>query len=638
MIRKLVLLPLLLLGPISMAAENGGFLFVTFNGEKTPMGEQIYFGLSKDGKTWEALNGGQPVLVSELGEKGVRDPFLFRSKDGEKFHILATDLSINRNGNWKRATHAGSKSIVIWDSEDLVHWSQPRLVQVSPDDAGCTWAPEAVIDEKTGDCLVLWASLNGSNHFAKQMIWAARTKDFETFSKPFPYIDKPHDVIDADIVSENGKYYRFSKDEKFKAITMETAESLEDPWSDVPGFTLGKMQGYEGPCCFKLQEGQEGKPATWCLLLDHYAKGEGYKPFVTTDLGSGNFVPAPDFQFPFRFRHGSVLPLTPDEYNRIKSAYGAPASQAFHQSFSKPILDGFRADPDIRVFGDTYYIYPTSDKPDWQTTDFSCWSSKDLVHWKNEGVILDVAHNLSWANIKAWAPTIVARNGKYYLYFVANGRIGVATSDSPNGPFADALGRPLIDAKTAAFPTYPIDPDVFIDDDGQAYLYYGNGHLAAVKLNPDMISLDGTPVEITPKDVAQPFREGIFVIKRKGLYYFMWSVDDAQSDNYRVAYGTSRSPLGPIEIPKNNIILQKHGPVKGTGHHSVINVPGTDRWYVAYHRHAIPDGSGFKRDVCLAKMEFNQDGTIKPMDPLEQVFKDGDIGEPIDPKSLKSSL
>jgi beta-xylosidase len=293
-----------------------------------------------------------------------------------------------------------------------------------------------------------------------------------------------------------------------------------------------------------------------------------------------------------------------------------------------PILDGYRADPDIRVFGDTYYIYPTSDKPNWNTTDFSCWSSKDLIHWKNEGIILDVAHNLSWANIKAWAPTAETRNGKYYFYFVANDRIGVATADTPTGPFTDALGHPLIGPHDTPFPTYPIDPDVFIDD-GQAWLYYGNNHLAAVKLKPDMISLDGAPVELTPKDKADPFREGIFVIKRKGLYYFMWSVDDARSDNYRVAYGIAHSPLGPIEIPPDNVILCKHGLAKGTGHHAVVNVPGTDRWYIVYHRHAIPNGNGYTREVCLNRMEFTEDGRIKPVDPLALTFPPGSPGEPI---------
>lgn len=295
----------------------------------------------------------------------------------------------------------------------------------------------------------------------------------------------------------------------------------------------------------------------------------------------------------------------------------------------KPILDGYRADPDIRVFGDTYYIYPTSDKESWQTTDFSVWSSKNLIDWKNEGIILDVAHKLSWAKIKAWAPTAAERNGTYYFYFVANDRIGVATATSPTGPFADALGHPLIGKSDTPFKTYPIDPDIFIDDDGQAYLYYGNGHLAAVKLKNDMLSFDGTAVDITPNDPAQPFREGVFVLKRKGIYYFMWSVDDARSDNYRVAYGTSKSPLGPIDVPANNVILQKHGLAKGTGHHAVVNVPGTDRWYIVYHRHAIPNGNGYTREVCLNRLEFNPDGMIKPVDPLTSAFTPGSVGEPL---------
>jgi len=292
-----------------------------------------------------------------------------------------------------------------------------------------------------------------------------------------------------------------------------------------------------------------------------------------------------------------------------------------------PILDGHRADPDIRVFGDTYYIYPTSDKPNWNTTDFSAWSSKDLIHWKNEGIILDVAHNLHWANIKAWAPTATERNGKYYFYFVANEQIGVAVGDRPTGPFHDALGRPLI-AK-GQFKTYPIDPFVFIDTDGQPWLYFGNNHLMAVKLSQSMTALAGAPVDITPTDPAQPFREGVVVFKRNGIYYFMWSVDDARSENYRVAYGMAKSPLGPIQIPPNNLVLQKNGPAKGTGHNGVVNVPGTDRWYVVYHRHAIPNGNGYTREVCLARMEFNPDGTIKPMDPMATVFPPGSMGEPI---------
>jgi len=317
----LILVAVILTGS-AVYADDGGLLFVTFKGESSPMTEQLYFALSQDGRHWDALNNSQPVLTSALGEKGVRDPFILRSHDGKKTYIIATDLSINRNHNWNRATHAGSKSIVIWDSDDLVHWSEPRLVQVAADDAGCTWAPEAVYDEDSQDYLVFWASMNAGDNFSKQRIWACRTKDFITFSKPFIYIEKPRHVIDTDIVRDGDKYYRFSKDEAFKAITMEVSDKLMGPWQDVPGFSLAKMTGYEGPECFLLQPAANGNPPTWCLLLDCYSKGTGYHPYVTNDLASGQFAPASDFTFPFRFRHGAILAITPEEYQSLKAAYG----------------------------------------------------------------------------------------------------------------------------------------------------------------------------------------------------------------------------------------------------------------------------------------------------------------------------
>jgi beta-xylosidase len=302
-----------------------------------------------------------------------------------------------------------------------------------------------------------------------------------------------------------------------------------------------------------------------------------------------------------------------------------------------PILDGFTADPSIRVFGDAYYVYPTSDKPDWLTTDFSVWSSRDLVTWKKERMVLDVANDLKWANLRAWAPDCIERDGTYFFYFCAEGKVGVATGRSAAGPFVDALGKPLLDRKAdARFTTNTIDPYPFIDDDGQAYLYWGNGaeRANALRLTRDMLAVDGDLIDIPIKGrssgVVVDFREGIVVFKRAGRYYFMWSVDDARSDDYRVAYGTAASPLGPVEIPaEGSLVLAKNGPAKGTGHHSVVNVPGTDRWYVAYHRHAIPDGSGYKRETCLARLEFNPDGSIRPIDPMVPAFQPGDTGEPL---------
>jgi alpha-L-arabinofuranosidase len=329
-------------------AADGGYLFVTFKGEQTPMTEQIYFASSEDGRKWTALNGGQPVLVSNIGEKGVRDPYLLRAHDGKTFFLLATDLSINLNRDWGRAQNAGSQSIVIWESSDLTHWSTPRLAKVAAPDAGCTWAPEAVYDELTGDYLVFWASKTRGDNFAKQRIWAARTRDFQTFSKPFIYIDKAGHVIDTDIVREGSNYYRFSKDEQFKAITMEVSDQLMGPWQDVTNFSLAKLQGYEGPECYQLKPATDGKPATWCLLLDYYSKGEGYKPFLTAELSKGQFAAGESFDFPFRFRHGSILPVRAAEFDRLQVAFGspgqAPAGAGVSPDRSQPITLTVRSD------------------------------------------------------------------------------------------------------------------------------------------------------------------------------------------------------------------------------------------------------------------------------------------------------
>ncbi|WP_217178286.1 family 43 glycosylhydrolase [Streptomyces sp. AC495_CC817] len=281
------------------------------------------------------------------------------------------------------------------------------------------------------------------------------------------------------------------------------------------------------------------------------------------------------------------------------------------QIMRSPVLPGFTADPDIVRFGDTYYIYPTTDGfANWSGTQFKAYSSKDLVHWTDRGVVLDLGPDISWTNSRAWAPTATAKNGKYYFYYSADTNIGVAVSDSPTGPFTDPLGKPLI--ARGAHPGQMIDPAVFTDDDGQSYLYWGNGHAYVVPLNDDMVSFDPSKVtEITPSG----FREGSFVVKRKGTYYFMWSENDTRDENYRVAYATGSSPTGPWT--KRSVILEKDLSlgIKGPGHHSVVQVPGTDDWYIVYHRFAIPGGDGTHRETTIDKMEFDTDGLIKKVVP-----------------------
>lgn len=293
-----------------------GYLFVHFAGEETENTEQIYFSISKNGMTWETLNDGKPVIASVVGEKGLRDPHILRRQDGS-FVIVATDLSIYNNGSWARATTKGSQSIAILESEDLLHWSELRLVKVASDESGCTWAPETIYDKDKDEYMIFWASQVASDQYAKQRIYRINTKDFIHFDDSTLYIEKNNHIIDTTIVEYNGVYYRFSKDETNKAILMESGDTLRGDFTPIDSFSLAKVEGYEGPTCFRLN-GED----KWCLLLDAYATNQGYQAFVTDDLAKGEFKPVQEaFVTPFKFRHGTVIPITEKEYNGLVHFY-----------------------------------------------------------------------------------------------------------------------------------------------------------------------------------------------------------------------------------------------------------------------------------------------------------------------------
>ncbi|MFI1744363.1 family 43 glycosylhydrolase [Flavobacteriaceae bacterium MEBiC06508] len=296
---------------------------------------------------------------------------------------------------------------------------------------------------------------------------------------------------------------------------------------------------------------------------------------------------------------------------------------------NNPVLDGFYADPEIIYSNKTnkYYLYPTSDGfTGWSGTYFKTFSSIDLVNWTDEGVILDLKKDVSWTNRNAWAPATTEKkiNGeyKYFYYFTAAQKIGVAVSDNPAGPFIDS-GKPLVSTTPKGVKGgQEIDPDIFIDPiSGKNFLYWGNGHMACVELNDDMVSIKENTLKILTPD--NTFREGTEVFYRKGLYYFLWSEDDTRSPNYRVRYATSSSPTGPLTIPKNNLILEKkpEDGIYGTGHNSVIQTPNTDTWHIVYHRFNRPNGitmgdaAGYNREVCIDLLEFNADGSIIPVTP-----------------------
>lgn len=294
-----------------------------------------------------------------------------------------------------------------------------------------------------------------------------------------------------------------------------------------------------------------------------------------------------------------------------------------------PALDGYYADPEILYSQKTgkYYLYPTSDGfQGWGGTYFKSFSSTDLVNWTDEGVILDLPRDVAWGRRNAWAPAIleekVGNDYKYYYYFTAAQKIGVAVSDNPTGPFTDS-GAPLVGSKPEGIRGgQEIDPDVFRDPvSGKCYLYWGNGYLAAVELNPDRISFDPKKVKILTPD--RTFREGTEVLYRNGTYYFLWSENDTRSPDYRVRYATAPSPMGPLTIPENNLILSKRpeAGIYGTGHNCVLQIPGSDEWYIIYHRFTRPKGitmgesAGYNREVCIDKLTFAPDGSIQPVEP-----------------------
>ncbi|GIE85252.1 family 43 glycosylhydrolase [Actinoplanes regularis] len=913
-----------------------GYLFSYFTGEGYSNGEQVYNALSSgnDPLSWREINDGQPVLTSTLGTQGLRDPFIIRSPEGDKFYQIATDLKIYGNGDWDGSQRRGSKSIMVWESTDLVNWTDQRLVKVSPDTAGNTWAPEAFYDESLGAYVVFWASKlydetdTGHTGTTYNRMMYATTRDFYTFSEPRVWKDPGYSVIDSTMVEHDGEYYRFTKDERnntssspcSKYIIEEKSTSILDLDYDFVSECIGspELSRGEGPLIFKSNTEEK-----WYLFIDEYG-GRGYVPFSTTDLDSGQWTAETGYTLPSRPRHGTVLPVTQAEYDRISARYEEPppapglrlryrfdetggtvakdssgngfngtlnrgpsftsgvdggaislagggsssatapyvtipngvlkgatsatvslwakwnasttvnqwiyalgpdsnkylftspsngssllysaitsgswpaesklassgqlpggswqhiavtvdgtagtaamylngrrvasatgvtvkpgdlydASKSYSgyvgkslysadpyfagaiddfriyntaltgpeilnlagkstsiggvtlpqlkvdtivddaagtvklpvaegtdvtalaprftlaegatispasgtpRDFSSPVtyrttggdgaqrtwtvsalvmkspvLPGLYADPNITVFGDTFWMYPTNDGfAGWSGTRFHAFSSKDLVHWTDHGVILDLGPDVSWADDSAWAPTVTSHGGKYYFYFsggLAGGntakQLGVAVADNPAGPFRDALGKPLVAA--GSYSGQMIDSAVFTDDDGKSYLYWGNGNSYQVPLNDDRVSFD--PALVRTYHPAN-YNEGSFVIKRNGTYYFMWSENDTRSADYRVAYATGSSPTGPWS-DRIGVILSKDTSlgILGTGHHSVVRAPNSDDWYIAYHRFAIPGGDGTHRETTIDRLTFDAAGRINPVVPtLESV-------------------
>ncbi|XVQ88496.1 family 43 glycosylhydrolase [Microbispora siamensis] len=286
---------------------------------------------------------------------------------------------------------------------------------------------------------------------------------------------------------------------------------------------------------------------------------------------------------------------------------------------ANPIITSiYTADPAALVVGNTMYIYSGHDEAAPGATNFSMrdWhvlSSTDANTWTDNGAKLSIA-DFSWAGADAWAGEVEPRNGKYYWYVPVNGNgpgwmdIGVAVGDSPLGPFHDAKGGPLISDSTPNSSPLNIDPTVFTDDDGQAYIYWGGyWGVRAAKLKSNMIELDG-PV-VTPQGLTN-YWEAPWMFKRNGVYYMVYAANDTNgcvtSSSYACQrYATASSPLGPWT--QRGVILDQVSST--TSHAAVVELNG--QWYMVYHTADAPGGGNFRRSVAVDKPYFNADGTIQ---------------------------
>ena len=279
----------------------------------------------------------------------------------------------------------------------------------------------------------------------------------------------------------------------------------------------------------------------------------------------------------------------------------------------------FTADPSANVFDGRVYIYAShdlDDQTDYDMNDYHIFSSDDLVNWQDHGVMLD-AKDVSWAGL-FYAPDAAysETTGKYYLYFPAGAAgVGVAVSDTPYGPFEDALGEPLIDSRTPGVEDvdWIFDPTCFVDDDGQAYLYFGGGmpdtgdNLRVIRLNDDMISLKD---EEATTIVAPDFFEAAFMHKRDGVYYLSYSTTFA-SHSAEIDYLMSDDPMTGFEYV-GTILPNPDNNNGNNNHHSIIEYEG--EWYIFYHNRVLSNQQGltdYQRSITLDHLSYNDDGTIE---------------------------
>ncbi len=613
--------------------EKVAYLFTYFTGN-APEEEQICYALSDDGYNFTPLNHGNPVIKSDsIALTGcVRDPHILRCQDGKTFYMVVTDMKSSLG--W-----SSNRGMVLLKSTDLINWQHstvhfPTKYPKTWGNVIRVWAPETIYDNKTGKYMVFYSLRTSDDDSFDRIYYSYVNDDFtDLVGEPIYMFDNGNATIDGDIVynDKDQLYHLFYKSESgrgifqatAKQLTAEKGKPLGSQWTMIPGNVEQTQENVEGVGVCKSLDGN-----SWIIMYDCYLNGH-YQYCKSEDLKTFEFVQNTKTEGKFTPRHGTIIPITQAEKDRLIKEFG---------NYNNPILPGYHADPEVLYSNKTgkFYIYSTTDGyKHWGGWKFNVFSSDNLIDWTDEGTMLDVkSDQVKWAKGSAWAPCIEEKKQKdgsykYYFYYSADAgkrkEIGVTVADSPTGPFTD-FGKPII-SDSPVGRGQQIDVDVFTDPkSGKSYIYWGNGYMAGAELNDDMTSLkESTITVMTPeggtlKDYA--YREAPYVFYRKGVYYFLWSVDDTGSPNYHVAYGTGKSPLGPITVAKEPIVIRQdpENKIYGTAHNSVLQIPGKDQWYIVYHRinkHHIERvmGPGTHREVCIDALTFDKKGNIIEVKP-----------------------
>ena len=599
-------------------------------------------------------------MTKRLGKKAEWDNY--------GINLLTSDDLIH----WKSTTFDFRKGLSIFsdgkDSKRSIYkdWSTINRV----------WAPQIFWDAeytwpngKKGGYFIYYSLWNRDEQKYDKMYYSYADETFTTLTQPRLLFDWGYATIDADInfVPADGLYHMMIKKEGGQpGLFTSTSHSLIGPWPEPDAKDFVNFEGNkkcEGVSAFQLVG-----DSTWRIAYIEYSSRPRNYRICKADKYMRNFSSPQNIEGVNGPQHGSFMRITKEEYDRLQAWSDSLEAKHLAPDVNNPVIQGRFADPEILFSQKTgkYYLYPTTDGIEgWKGHDFKVFSSDDMKTWKKEGTIIDLATNqISWANDCAWAPCAIEvaylkgkicntpemmerlaaerakaeRKGKpskkisyrTFYYFTAGKRIGVAVSDDPAGPFTDPIGKPLLDKAPEGQGGQVIDPDVFQDPKtGKYYLYWGNSYMAVSELGDDMTSIKDTKVLI-PRNKKREYNynEGTYVFFRNGKYYFMWSENDTRSTYYRVRYLISDSPVEfvrdgkPAKTERTIVISQDPSKqIFGTGHHAIIQKPGTDEWYIVYHRFARPDGvkmgwsAGYNREVCIDKIEFNEDGTIKAVRP-----------------------